>query len=84
MRKLIPALALAGALFVSACAPSLPPTYWAKTDGTTGTWQQDRYDCERDTRMTMASFGRTPAVREILADRFFDRCLIAKGYSRTQ
>jgi hypothetical protein len=65
------------ALLLGACASE--PTTWVKMDGHAETWPKDRYECERDARMSAASFG-TGLVASRRAQQFFDQCLRAKGY----
>ena len=77
MRKFIPTLTLAGALFLSACATQ---TVWTKPGVTQTEWAQDQYACERDTRMSTASFGNTYGYL-YNAQKFYNKCLLAKGYA---
>ena len=60
---------------LGACAA---PTIWTKPGITQAGWLQDQYACERDTRMSAASFGR---LQQYYAQKFYDKCLQAKGYS---
>lgn len=73
-------LLLSGALLLGACTPA---TLWTKPDITAEGWRQDQYTCERDMRMSSASFGHS-YVREYYAKQFYARCLESKGYSRRQ
>ena len=75
MRTLIPTIILTATL-LGACAG---PTIWTKPGVTQAEWAQDRYACERDTRMSAASFGGGVA-QGYFAQKFFDKCLDAKGY----
>jgi len=63
---------------LGACAT---PTIWTKPDLTRAEWVQDQYACERDTRMSAASFGNI-YVRDYYAQQFYHRCLQSKGYSQ--
>lgn len=58
-----------------------PSLVWYRPDANQTDWIQDRYACERDTRMSAASFGGT-MMRDIHAQQFFARCLQAKGYTQ--
>lgn len=80
MRILIPALTLTGALLLGACAAQ---TVWTKPGVSREDWRSDQYSCERDTRMSAASFGGGVA-QSYFAQQFYNRCLEAKGYSRAQ
>ena len=77
MRTLLPTLTLTGTLFLGACASHMA---WTKPGVTQTEWTQDQYACERDTRMSAASFGNTYG-RMSAAQRFYNKCLQAKGYS---
>ena len=66
---------LLGAL-LGACAA---PTIWTKPDITQAGWAQDQYACERDTRMSVASFGSI-YTQQYYAQQFYNRCLQSKGY----
>jgi hypothetical protein len=59
------------------------PTMWAKPGVSFEEWRADQYNCERDMRMSAASFGNV-YTREYYAQQFYNRCLEAKGYYRTQ
>jgi hypothetical protein len=76
MPKLIPTLTLASTLVLGACAPQL---VWVKPGASSEDWRRDQYSCERDTRMSAASFGGGIA-QDYFAQQFYKRCLQAKGY----
>jgi hypothetical protein len=73
-------LILALLLGCTACAPSY---LWTHSRYSEAAWQADRYACERDTRMSYASFGSS-VVGEVMAERFMARCLESKGYYRVK
>jgi hypothetical protein len=79
MRTLIPTLTLAGTLLLGACGA---PAMWTKPGITFEEARSDQYACERDMRMSAASFGGGLA-QDIFAQQFYTRCLQAKGYTRT-
>jgi hypothetical protein len=64
-------------LSLGACAATAPT--WVKMNGDYTTWQADQYTCERDMRMSAASFGGI-YVREYNAQQFYDRCMRARGW----
>ena len=81
VRWLWPALVALGGLWLGACA-STP--VWDKAGGVTqAQWQRDSYECERDARMSTASFGGG-VVGQVRAEQFYARCLQAKGYYRVK
>ena len=67
-------------LTLGACAPT---PLWHKDGVTAQQWERDRYGCERDTRMSAASFGGI-YTRDYNAQQFFNRCLQANGYTRVK
>ena len=65
-------IAIASSVLLGGCAQ----TYWTKPGFNAADWQRDNYECERDARMSAASFGGNV----FSAVDFFNRCLRAKGY----
>jgi len=55
------------------------PNVWYKAGASQSDYQKDAYECERDTRMSAASFG-TGFVGAANAETFATRCMNAKGY----
>jgi hypothetical protein len=75
MKRLIGTILLSALL--GACAA---PNIWTKPDVTAEEWRSDQYSCERDMRMSIASFGSI-YTRDYYAKQFYARCLQSKGYS---
>jgi hypothetical protein len=84
MTKIIPTLALAGALLLGACAHPTPtqPT-WEKPGVTFKEWLADEYACQRDRLAYESTLGRGWGTDRV-SIYFYYRCLEAKGYSRVQ
>ncbi|MFO1160936.1 MAG: hypothetical protein U1E60_19000 [Reyranellaceae bacterium] len=71
------AVAVAAGLLVAACAG---PDVWERAGATQSDFQKDSYECERDARMSAASFGAGIAA-SLNARDFYRRCLTAHGYT---
>jgi hypothetical protein len=79
MKGICRLLMLAGLLFMPACHQ----IYWTKPGFNAVDWQRDNYECERDSRMSVLSFGR--GIGGALNEQgFFNRCLVAHGYYQVQ
>ena len=70
-------LIAAAAALVAGCATDNRRFY--KADGRYNDPTADRYECERDTRMSASSFGRG-FTAQYYAEQFFIRCMAAKGW----
>ncbi len=75
-----------GVLIAFACSlTGCATVYWTKSGFNQADWDRDRYECERDMRqsgyygndLAAVLSGNTP-------EGFFERCLQAKGYYKTQ
>jgi hypothetical protein len=80
MYRTILTLTLASTLSLSACAAQ---PVWTKPGVSFESWRSDQYSCERDTRMSAASFGGGLA-QGYYAQQFYNRCLQAKGYHQVK
>jgi hypothetical protein len=75
-RRIIGSMLLSALL--GACAA---PALWTKPGVTAEEWRTDQYSCERDARMSVLLFGGG-IVGAIEAQRFYDKCLYARGYAK--
>lgn len=71
------------ALLTVALAGCAKPTLWQNLNVSGDQAQRDLYECERDARMSLMSFGGG-VLGEIEAKRFFERCMFSKGYNPVQ
>jgi hypothetical protein len=71
------------ALLLTLAVPACAQVYWTKPGFSPADWQRDRYECERDARMSVLSFG-TGIVGALNEQDFFNRCLVAHGYYQVQ
>jgi hypothetical protein len=75
---------LLGTLVLSTCLSACTAQgVWTKPELTLATWQHDQYACERDMRMSIASFGHL-YTRAYYAQKFYHKCLEVKGYTKIQ
>lgn len=75
--KLFPAI-VAAALLLQGCGQ---PWEWASTGNASVDFSKASYECERDMRMSAASFG-DGIMRQYYADQFVIRCMSYKGWYR--
>jgi hypothetical protein len=66
-------------LVVLAALPACHRIYWTKPGFNAADWQRDNYECERDARMSVLSFG-TGIAGALNEQGFYNRCLTAHGY----
>lgn len=66
-------------LYLGACAPPPLEERFYKNGVSIEQQNQDEYECEKETRMATASFGRGPAATAN-AREFAWKCMRAKGY----
>jgi len=66
-------------LAVLAVLPACHRIYWTKPGFNAVDWQRDNYECERDARMSVLSFGGG-IIGALNEQDFFNRCLVAHGY----
>lgn len=79
MKSVVTTVALA-VLALTGCAE---PDMWVKAGTTQVDYQKDSYECERDARMSAASFGGGLAGA-MNAQGFYRRCMVAHGYTLQQ
>jgi len=72
--------AMAFLLAAGACAQSKDYLVWYKEGASDADLQQAQYECERDTRMSAASFGPGP-LGTANAQAFAQRCMNSKGFT---
>ena len=72
-------LLLASGIVLTSCAE----TVWVESGATQADFKRDSYECERDTRMSAASFGGGFSGA-LGAQSFVERCMDVKGWSKTQ
>lgn len=75
-RRPIIALVILAAVVLTGCARVV----WVRSGLTAAEWNQDSYQCEKDARQS-GYFG-TGWVAQIEMERFMERCLLSKGYSK--
>jgi hypothetical protein len=80
MSRTILTLMFTSALALGACAAQ---PVWTKPGVSFEDWRSDQYSCERDTRMSAASFGGG-LTQGYYAQQFYNRCLQAKGYHQVK
>jgi hypothetical protein len=56
---------------------------WDKPGVSDAMIERDQFECEKDTRMSAASFGGG-FTGQARAEQFFQRCMAARGYRRLQ
>lgn len=59
------------------------PDIWDKAGANQTDFQKDSYGCERDARMSAASFG-TGLAAALNAREFYRKCMVAQGYTLRQ
>lgn len=69
--------ALIGAVALAACADD--PWVWTQSGSSAMPLQQAQYECERDTRISAASFGYG-VMAQVYARDFAIRCMATKGW----
>lgn len=70
-------VAVGAALCLQACGASC----WTRGNFTQSDWQRDRYECERD--MRQSGYYGSGIVGAMNAKGFFEECLEARGYYKT-
>lgn len=70
---------IGAAVALASCAEQ--PWVWEQSGGSAVPLQQAQYECERDTRMSAASFGYG-IMAQVYARDFAIRCMGSKGWYR--